>query len=80
MQNRLTLRMCNTTGKGAAKNRAFSGVISAPPARPIRRTIPAATGTALSTINGATTNQSPLAEEFTVIVRCVNSLIFFLLA
>ena len=40
--------MCNTTGKGAAKNRAFAGVISAPTASWVSRMPPATTGTTLS--------------------------------
>ncbi|GAA3120550.1 hypothetical protein GCM10010466_09360 [Planomonospora alba] len=54
--------MCSTTGTGAAKNRAFSGVISAPPVSSDRRAAPAITGTALSTSSAAGTSRSA-AEE-----------------
>ena len=47
--------------QGYAKNRAFSGVISAPPASSTRRTAPAANGMALSTISAVGTSHSALA-------------------
>lgn len=60
MEYRLTLRMCSTTGRGDAKNRAFSGVTSAPPVNSAMRTAPAINGTALSTISAAGTSHSAL--------------------
>jgi hypothetical protein len=58
MENRLALRMCTITDKGAATNRAFSVLISGFPARPIRRAIPAAKGIALITSSISGTFQS----------------------
>jgi hypothetical protein len=66
MQNRLALRMCSTAGRGAAKNRTFSGVISEPPVSSPSRTAPASTGTTLSAISAAGTSLSALAEEVMV--------------
>ncbi|GAA3445695.1 hypothetical protein Pve01_07900 [Planomonospora venezuelensis] len=54
--------MCSTTGRGAAKNRAFSGVIAAPPASSVRRTAPAIMGTALSAISPAAARHPALVE------------------
>jgi hypothetical protein len=58
MENRLTLRTCTITGKGAATNRAFSVLTSGFPARPIRRAIPAAIGIALISRSPSGTFQS----------------------
>ncbi|MET9339103.1 hypothetical protein [Nonomuraea sp. NPDC003804] len=54
--------MCSTTGRGAAKNRPFSGVIAAPPASSVRRTAPATTGTAPSTISAVGTSHPALED------------------
>ncbi|GII64583.1 hypothetical protein Skr01_46680 [Sphaerisporangium krabiense] len=51
--------MCNTTGRGTAKNRAFSGVTAAPPISPSSRTAPMMTGTADSRISPAGTRHCP---------------------
>jgi hypothetical protein len=58
MENRLALRTCTITGKGAATNRAFSVLISGFPARPTRRAIPAAKGMALITSSASGNFQS----------------------
>jgi hypothetical protein len=66
MQNRVALRIWTTTGRGAAKNRAFSEVISAPTDRLTRRATPAANGTVVSAISAAGICQSALAEVLMV--------------
>lgn len=53
----LTAQMCTTTGTGEAKNRALSGVISAPPASSANRMAPPTTGTTLNTISPVGTSQ-----------------------
>lgn len=52
--------MCTTTGIGEAKNRAFSGVISAPPASWVSRNAPAATGMKQSTSSAVGTSHVDL--------------------
>src|SRR5687768_11900280 len=54
--------MWSATGSGAAKNRAFSGVMSAPPASWASRTVPARAGTMLSAMRDAGMSQSDLVE------------------
>jgi hypothetical protein len=54
--------MWSSTGNGAAKNRAFSGVISAPPASWATRAVPAIAGTMLSTTRAAGMSQSDFFE------------------
>jgi hypothetical protein len=49
IENRLTLRMCTITAKGAATNLAFSELITGLPTSPARRATPAAKGIALET-------------------------------
>ena len=65
----VTLTMCSTVDQGAAKKRALSGVISAPPASSKRRRVPATTGTTLSANNPAGTSHSDLVE---VVISVVN--------
>ncbi len=50
--------MWSTTGAGAAKNRAFSGVIRAPPASVTTRNVPAATGIKLNAMRLRGNSQS----------------------
>ena len=59
MQNSVTLAMCDTTGTGDWKKRAFSGVIVAPPARLAMRMAPATRGMALWTMKAAGSHQRP---------------------
>jgi hypothetical protein len=50
--------MCSATGNGFAKNRAFAGVISAPPANSASLTVPKIAGTRVNRISVAGISQS----------------------
>jgi hypothetical protein len=58
-----TARMCNTTGSGRARNRAFAGVTSASPASSTSRAVPNAAGTSASRISIAGMRHSARPED-----------------
>ena len=64
----MTAGMWSATGIGAAKNRAFSGVIAAPAASCASRTVPAIAGTRLSAMRPPGMSQSDLVD-FMVVTR-----------
>jgi hypothetical protein len=61
--------MCATTGSGAAWKRAFCGVIAAPPASSVRRSVPTMLGTRLNVISAAGINQFNRAARVMIGLR-----------
>ena len=59
----MTERMCSTTGIGCAKNRAFAGVTSAPPASCASLAVPAIAGTRLNRISSVGIHHSDRRER-----------------
>ncbi|MEO9228538.1 MAG: hypothetical protein ABI216_06265 [Devosia sp.] len=55
--------MCSTTGSGALTKRTLSGVVGAPLASIVSRTMPAITGIRARTISPAGINQSAREES-----------------